>query len=206
MSLTRKMLKAMGIEDEKIDQIIEAHTDVTDALKADRDKYKGDAERSYDLERQLEEAHGERDKALRKAEEAKEDPYKEKYEAEKQAFADYKKSIEAEQTKAKKITAYKELLKKAGVSEKRIESVVKVTTLDDIELDADGAIKNADEREKAIKDEWADFIPEKHDEGAKTETPPDASGVKSDGQLSRAAQRVAAHNERLYGVSMKGEK
>lgn len=203
MSLTRKMLKAMGIEEEKIDQIIEAHTDVTDSLKADRDKYKADAERSYDLERQLEEAHEERDKALEKANETKDDPYKEKYESEKQAFADYKKSIEAEQTKAKKVTAYRELLKKAGVSEKRIDSVIKVTAIDDIELDADGAIKDAAEKEKAIKDEWADFIPKTHDEGAGTETPPDASGAKSDGQLSRAAQRVAAHNERLYGV--KGE-
>ena len=44
MSLTRKMLKAMGIEEDKIEQIIEAHTDVTDSLKADRDKYKEDAE------------------------------------------------------------------------------------------------------------------------------------------------------------------
>ena len=40
MALTRKMLKAMGIEEEKIDQIIEAHTETVDALKADRDKLK----------------------------------------------------------------------------------------------------------------------------------------------------------------------
>ena len=40
MSLTRKMLKAMGIEDEKIDQIIEAHTETVDALKEQRDGYK----------------------------------------------------------------------------------------------------------------------------------------------------------------------
>ena len=41
MSLTRKMLKAMGIEDEKIDQIIEAYTETVDALKEQRDQYKG---------------------------------------------------------------------------------------------------------------------------------------------------------------------
>ena len=33
--LTRKMLKAMNIEDEKIEQIIEAHTETVDALKHD---------------------------------------------------------------------------------------------------------------------------------------------------------------------------
>ena len=43
MALTRKMLKAMGIEDEKIDQIIEAHTETVDALKVERDQYKEDA-------------------------------------------------------------------------------------------------------------------------------------------------------------------
>ena len=33
MSLTRRFLKAMGIEDEKVDQIIEAHSGTVDALK-----------------------------------------------------------------------------------------------------------------------------------------------------------------------------
>ena len=33
MALTRKMLKAMGIEDEKADEIIDAHAETVDALK-----------------------------------------------------------------------------------------------------------------------------------------------------------------------------
>ena len=33
MALTRKMLRAMGIEDEKADEIIEAHAETVDALK-----------------------------------------------------------------------------------------------------------------------------------------------------------------------------
>lgn len=200
MSLTRKMLKAMGIEDEKIDQIIEAHTDVTDSLKADRDKYKADAERSYSLTREIEEMQKELADAKKAVDDAKSDPYKEKYESEKQAFADYKKGVESEKEKAKKVAAYKELLKKAGVSEKRIDAVVKVTAIDDIKLDADGNIKDADDREKSIKEEWADFIPKVSEEGAGTETPPSGVGV-SGRTLSRAAQVVAAHNERLYGVS-----
>ena len=43
MGFSRKMLKAMNIEDEKIDQIIDAHSETVDALKADRDAYKEDA-------------------------------------------------------------------------------------------------------------------------------------------------------------------
>ena len=53
MSLTRKMLKAMGIEEEKIDQIIEAHSETVDSLKADRDTYKEDAEKLKTVQKEL---------------------------------------------------------------------------------------------------------------------------------------------------------
>lgn len=42
MALSRKMLKAMGIEDEKIDQIIEAHSETVDSLKEQVSAYKAD--------------------------------------------------------------------------------------------------------------------------------------------------------------------
>ena len=56
MALTRKMLKAMGIEDEKIDQIIEEHVESIDGLKAERDRYKAGADEAEGLRKQLEEA------------------------------------------------------------------------------------------------------------------------------------------------------
>ena len=56
MALTRKMLKAMGIEDEKIDQIIEAHTETVDALKEERDTYKEDASKLTAVQKELETA------------------------------------------------------------------------------------------------------------------------------------------------------
>ena len=45
MALTRNMLKGMGLTDEQVSAIIDAHTDTTDALKAQRDQYKADAEK-----------------------------------------------------------------------------------------------------------------------------------------------------------------
>ena len=57
MSLTRKFLKAMGIEDEKVDQIIEAHSETVDALKEERDGYKADAEKLPEVQRRLEAAN-----------------------------------------------------------------------------------------------------------------------------------------------------
>ena len=53
MALTRKMLKAMSIEDEQIEQIIEAHAESTDALKASRDEYKAEAEKIPELQKEI---------------------------------------------------------------------------------------------------------------------------------------------------------
>ena len=44
MSLTRKLLKGMGLTDEQVDTIIEAHTDTVDGLKEQANAYKADAE------------------------------------------------------------------------------------------------------------------------------------------------------------------
>ena len=196
MALTRKMLKAMGIEEEKVDQIIDAHTEVTDALKADRDKYKADAEKAYDLERKLDEANKAMDT---------DESYKAKYEAEKQAFADYKKGVEAEQTKAKKSAAYKALLKEAGVPDKRMDAILRLTDLDKVDLDDDGKVKDASKAVEDIKKEWSEFIVTTEAKGAGTENPPSGVGAGGGKPMSRAAQIVAAHNERLYGVTTKGE-
>ena len=175
MAFTRKMLKAMGIEDEKIDEIIDAHREVVDALKEDRDKYKADAEKLEGVQKELDGIKKEVDST---------DSYKEKYEAEHKAFEDYKKGIDAEKLNASKAEAYKQLLKKAGVSEKRIDAIMKVTSVDDIELDDDGAIKDADELIKAIKDEWAEFIVTESQRGANTENPP--ANKAGDKKMTRA--------------------
>lgn len=194
MAFTRKMLKAMGIEDEKIDQIIEAHTDVTDALKADRDKYKADAEKLPEVQKLY-------DDLKKEVEEKGDDSYKEKYEKEHKDFEDYKASIDAEKLNAKKVAAYKALLKKAGIKEKIIDLIVKGTSMDDIELDDKDEIKEADTRLDNVKKEYADYIVKTKDEGEDPETPPGGNGGGGGANhLSRAAQLAQKHNERLYGV------
>lgn len=191
MALTRKMLKAMDIDAEKIDEIIEAHTETTDALKKERDAFKEDAAKLPDVQKELD--------GLKKSKGA-DDSYKEKYEKEHKDYEDYKKQIQAEKTKASKTEAYKALLKKAGVSDKRIDSVLKVTSMDDVELDDKGEVKDADKKVEAIKQEWADFIVKTEEQGAGTETPPSGAGAGGGKTLSRAAQVVAKRNEMLYGV------
>lgn len=165
MAFTRKFLKAMGIDEERIDEIIDAHREVTDALKADRDKYKADAEKLADVQKKYDDLKNE-------VEGKEDDPYKEKYEKEHKEFEDYKKAVEGERTKASKTQAYKELLKQAGVSDKRIDSILKVTAIDEVELDDEGKIKDADKVVENIKSEWSEFIVTESQRGAGTENPP----------------------------------
>lgn len=198
MAFSRKFLKAMGIEEEKIEEIITAHTDVTDALKADRDKYKADAEKLPSVQKLY-------DDLKKEVEEKGDDSYKEKYEKEHKDFEDYKASIDAEKLNTKKVAAYKALLKKAGIKEKIIDLIVKGTSMDDIELDDNDEIKEADTRLDNVKKEYADYIVTTKDEGEDPETPPGGNGGGGGAnQLSRAAQLAQKHNERLYGV--KGDK
>lgn len=196
MALTRKFLKAMGIEEEKIEEIITAHTDVTDALKADRDKYKADAEKLPSVQKLY-------DDLKKEVDEKGDDSYKEKYEKEHKDFEDYKASIDAEKLAAKKVTAYKALLKKAGIKDKIIDLIVKGTSMDGVELDENDEIKEADTKVEDIKKEYADYIVKTREEGENPETPPDGDGGDGGAKLSRAAQIAQKHNERLYGV--KGE-
>mgnify|MGYP000445375496 CR=1 FL=1 len=169
MAITRKLLKGMGLTEEQQDTIIEAHTDTVNGLKADVDRYKADAEKLPGVQKELDELKGKGD-----------DGYKAKYESEHQAFEDYKTSVAAEKTTAAKEKAVEAVLKKIGVSEKRLQSVAKLAKadglLDALELDDDGAVKEADKLEKSLKDSYSDYIVTTSTQGANTANPPANSG------------------------------
>ena len=165
MSLTRKMLKAMGIEEEKIDQIIEAHSETVDSLKADRDSYKEDAEKLKDVQKELDDLKAKGD-----------DGWKEKHDRLKVEFDQYKNDVQAKETKAAKEAAYRAILKDANLSEKGIEKAVKYAEWDKIELGEDGKLKGASDHIKAVREEWAEYVTTTTTTGAKTSTPPANTG------------------------------
>ena len=199
MAFTRKMLKAMGIEEEKIDQIIDAHSETVDAVKADRDAYKEDAAKLAAVQKELDELKAKGD-----------DGYKAKYEAEKAAHDALKADIAAKETKKAKTDAYRELLKGANIDEKRIATILRAEapTIDKIELDADGKIKNAEQYTESIKSDWADFIVTQSAEGTNTATPPANGGTattktKEDILKIKDAgerQKAIAENPTLFGI------
>ncbi|MEE6208498.1 MAG: hypothetical protein VZR95_10630, partial [Alphaproteobacteria bacterium] len=57
MALTRKFLTALGIEADKIDEIINAHSETVEALKSEIDTYKGKAEQLDKAQADLEKAN-----------------------------------------------------------------------------------------------------------------------------------------------------
>lgn len=201
MALTRTMLKAMDIEKENIDKIIEAHTETVDALKEARDEYKAKIDGYKDLQSQYDSL---KEQMIDKSEY---DSLKSKYDKLKGEYEDYKGSIAEKDTKASKIEAYKALLKETGVSDKRIATVAKCADLGKIELDNDGKIKNADELKGEIKEEWADFIETKTEKGAKTENPPANNGGKTitkeqimEIKDTSERQKAMKENAELFGL------
>lgn len=162
---TRKYLTSIGIEEDKIDLIMEKHSEVVTEIKDERDKYKVEADKLPDVQKQLSELQED-------AKNNSDDKYKVKYEALKEDFEEYKKGVTAKETKSKKESAYTKLLKAAGVSEKRISAILKVTNFDDIELDENGDAKEADKLTESIKSEWSDFISTTSTQGANVANPP----------------------------------
>ena len=161
MALTRRMLKALGIEDEKAEEIISAHIESTDALKAQRDEYKAQLEAKPAPKQEP------------KAEPS--DEYNAKFEATEKAFEDFKAKVEGEKAAAQKKALYRDLIAKAGVDAKRIDAVLKISDLDSVEV-KDGAIKDADKLVEGIKADFADFIPVVTTVGASVAKPPQTGG------------------------------
>ncbi len=131
--------------------------------------------------------------------------WKTKYDALKDDYEAYKKDVSAKESKATRENAYKKLLKEAGVSEKRIDAVLKVSDVDSLEMKDDGSFKDSDKILDSIKEEWSDFITTTETRGAKTATPPKNTNVKmtkeeimkieDDGER----QKAIAENHDLFG-------
>ena len=170
MALSRKFLAALGIEAEKIDEIINAHSETVEALKEERDSFKEKADKYDKAQKDLDAAN----KTIEDLN--KEDAYKVKYDALKEDFDEYKQNIETEKSNNNKTAAYKNLLKEIGISEKRIDAVARLAELDKIKLDKDGNIEGSDDLKKSLSEEWSDFIVKDGKEGADTSTPPEKTG------------------------------
>lgn len=193
MALTRSFLKGLDIPEEKIDAIIDGHKETVDALKEQREEYKKKADQYDATKKELDDIKAKGD-------------FEQKYNDEHAAFEKYKSEREASDTKSAKESAYKELLMAAGISEKRIPAILKVTDLSAIDLNKDGKIKDSDKLTEGIKTEWADFVTTTRQQGASTQTPPGNAGgtAMTKEEIMKikdpaARQKAIAENHELFG-------
>lgn len=198
MALTRKALKAMGLTEEQVDSIVEMHTEVTDDLKT---KLKAAQEKADNYDTVKKELDGIKAKGS--------DDYKQKYDDEHKAFEAFKKNVENEKAFETKKSVFTEIAKKVKVSEKRINSIIRLEKdyIDKLELDKEGNLKSDSEAvEKFIKDNYDEYIVTSNKQGANTETPPNNTGgtmtkeeiLKIKDTTER--QKAIAENSELFGI------
>lgn len=174
MAFTRKFLKAMGIEDEKIEQIIEAHVEVTSALKDEIQKNEDKVEEYDKLKKDYEKLYND-------AKNSNSEDYKGKYDLLKKEYDNYKNEIKSEKEYALKETAYRNILKDAGISEKRINSILKLSKEKIASLEMEGdKVTNSDSIKKDAEKEWEDFIETNVQKGAVVETPMESTNTEKD--------------------------
>lgn len=191
MAFTRKFLKALGLEDTAIEQIMDTHIEVVDGLKEQLKTLQAKAETVDNLQKQLEEATAE--------------DWKAQYDAVKKQFDDYKADQSSKATRQAKEAALAAIAKEVGISEKRIPAILKATDIDSYELGEDGTITDRDGAESYFKTEWADFIVTTGAKGADTSTPPAGGmGGKSLSEMSLDERmKLKAEHPEQY-AKMKG--
>ncbi|RKJ40201.1 hypothetical protein D7X94_08625 [Acutalibacter sp. 1XD8-33] len=204
----REILSAAGVDKEHmsdaVEKIIDGHVASVNALREEIDTYKETAGKLADVQKELEAAQTELSAS-------KNDKWELKYKAIKEDFEAYKAQQSQKDAHAAKEAAYRALLKAAGISEKRLESVLRVSDVDGVELNEKGEVADAKDRLKSLKEEWADFIETREIQGAQISTPPDGAGggrtmtkeqilaIKDTGER----QRAMARNLDLFGIKGK---
>lgn len=169
MALKRSDIRAIleaadTSNDEKAKKILDALHAETDALKDQLD---------------------ETNTKLSAAEKARDEALGGKQSAEK-ALTDYKTEQAAKATRAGKTEKFKALLKDAGVHEKYIDRVLRLSgdDIDKLELDNDGNVKDAKKQVDSLKAEWSDYVTTTQTKGTNVATPPaNAAGKMTKEQI-----------------------
>lgn len=199
MSLSRKFLSALGIESEKVDEIISAHSDTVNGLKG---KIEGLEDQIKTLQSEAKE-HEDTKKELADLKKQVEADAKERegkdYDKLLKEFEDYKTEQANKEARSKKEAAYKEILKDAKIPERHFAKIIKYSDIDGLELDEKGKATNAKALLKEIKEEWGDHVEKEEDQGANQNTPPGGNG--GSGMTREEIMKIKDRNERQKAIS-----
>ena len=153
MALTRKFLEELGLDQETLESVIQAHAETVDALKKERDEWKDRAEAE-------EQASG---KAEVQA-----------------AFDAYRAQVEKEQLEDRKTTALQRTLEEAGVTRAGFRALLlQGINLATVELDGE-TVKNAEAVIAPLKESYADCFSTLQTQGTPPLDPPGGKITSAD--------------------------
>ena len=166
MALTRKLLKGMGLTEEQVETIIEAHTDTVDGLKADAAKYKADADALPKVQRELDTLKA-----------AGDGGWQEKYEKAKKDLDDYKAEVSTKEAKAAKEKAVRAYYESKGITGKSLDIAIRGSgaEIDALEMDGD-KIKDTSALDELVNGTFSGLVSTTTTKGADTATPPTTTG------------------------------
>ena len=166
MALTRKLLKGMGLTDEQVDTILEAHTDTVDGLKADISKYKADAEKLPGVQKELDNLQA-----------ASDDGYKEKYEKEHSAFEALKTDIAAKESKAAKEKAVRAYFESKNITGANLDLAMRGCGEEMAALELEnGKIKDTKSLDALMEGTYKGLVSTTQKKGADPANPPANAG------------------------------
>lgn len=172
MALTRKFLKALGLEEDKIEQVIDAHTETVDALKKERDGFKESADKLADVQKELDGLKAGGD-------------YKDKYEKEHKAFEEYKSGITAKETRAAKEKAVRAYLESKNIKGGNLDIAIRGMNAEIEAAELDGEkIKDTKALDDLIGGAYKGLVVTSQQTGTNTSNPPaNGGGEKTQAEL-----------------------
>lgn len=193
MAMTHKFLKALGIEDDKAEEIIAAHLETVNAIKAERDELKTKAETVDTLTAERDQLKAD----LLAAKEAGGDAAKVKAD-----FDAYKAQIETEKVNGTKRKLLRTALEKAGANPAALDLLVNTLKLDEVEMDGD-KLKDEGKAIESTKNNYASLFGKQQITGTERLNPPGGSKPHGTG---RAAEIAAKYYADMYGAPQTGGK
>ena len=151
MSLTRSFLKSLGLDEDKISSVIEAHSETVTALN----------QRYSELEARYNDARQSADQLLglqRELETLKKEDFRAKYESEKSAHEALKETLAKKESRAACEKAVRAYYIGKSIRGDNLAIAMRGTPLDDIKLSEDGTIADTAPLDALVKGDFKPLI------------------------------------------------
>ena len=165
MALSRNFLKALGLTEEQVNSIVEAHTETISGIKDELKTAKEKADKLATVEKELNDL---------KTANAGKPNYEELYNADHTALENLRSEITAKEARTAKEAAIGAFFEKNNIvgKQKKIAMMAIKGDIDGYEVDETGNLKDTKPLETLIKEDFAGLVSTTRTEGAGIAEPP----------------------------------